>query len=119
MSGFYTVPNMWADASYIPQIRSFKSTTTSGIATFNLTEDGTPTGTACFASITGINPIAERNTSTPIQYPNCSLKSISANKKQMEITVGNGTSLLALGATNVNAPDGTVVWLTVFGSPGS
>ena len=96
--------------------KCYTDTTSSGQATFNITDDETSSGNAIFSNITGISALALRDTTTAIQFLFCSLKSISSDKKQIVINVGSGTSLISLGNTVIDAPDGTTVYLTVFGN---
>jgi hypothetical protein len=92
------------------------ATTTSGIATFNPTSDGTESGTALFTNVNAVHALAVNNTTTPTSYPFASLKQVVSGNKTITVNVGIGTSLISLGNTIINAPDGTNVYLTVIGN---
>lgn len=92
------------------------ATTTTGVATFNATVDGTAGGTAIYTNIFSVEAIAVTNTATAINCPLCSIKSI-ASVKNITINVVNGQTLGALGgATAGFVPDGTVVYLSIKGN---
>lgn len=102
-------------------LRGFKiwvgsSTVTSGVATFYPTYDNSAASTAWFSNIWGIHALAESNTSTAIDIPGASLKTVSADKKQIDVNVIVGKNLLSLGDTIGFAPNGTRVWLTLIGN---
>lgn len=100
-----------------PIIWNGTATTTSGIATFYPTVDGSPTGTAIFTNINSVQAIAANNTTTEINYMFTSLKQIVAGNKTITINVGSGTNVSAGGGDSIiNAPDGTPVYLTIFGN---
>src|SRR6185312_7567095 len=100
-----------------PIIWNGTATTTTGIATFNPTVDGTPTGTAIFTNIYAVQAIAANNTTTEINYMFASLKQIVAGNKTITINVGSGTNIPAGGGDSIiTAPDGTPVYLTIFGN---
>ncbi|MFA5780267.1 MAG: hypothetical protein WC947_09040, partial [Elusimicrobiota bacterium] len=92
------------------------ATTTSGVATFYPTNDGTSGGTALFTNVTSVQATAQANASTAITVPLASVKAISADKKTVTVNVVIGTTAVVSGPTLAFAPDGTVVYLTVFGN---
>jgi len=85
-------------------------TTTGGVATLCLTDDGTATGTALFTNIFSIQATAEANTAEAAQVPLPSIKSLSADKKTLAINV-----IVPASPESVFAPDGTKVYVTVTG----
>lgn len=92
------------------------ATVSSGVATFYPTADGTASGTALFTNIHSVQAIAVNNTSSAIAYPSASINTVAANKKTITVNVCNGVNLGILGNTVVNAPNGTVVYLTLIGN---
>lgn len=86
------------------------ATTTSGVATLYLTDDGTATGIALFTNIFSIQAIAEANVVEPEQIPLASIKSLSADKKTLVINV-----IIAASPKSIFAPDDTKVYVTVIG----
>jgi len=91
------------------------ATTSSGQATLYPTSDGTAGGTALFTNIYSIQATAVRNTTTATQFEFASVNNISADKKTLVINVGNGTTVVLGGASIVDAPDGTSVYVTIIG----
>lgn len=89
------------------------STTTGGVATFNITKDRTPTGISVFSRIFSEMPSASDNTATADNVPHASVKTRSL--KQYIVNVTTGTGVLIGGNTSTFAPDGTVVGLTLIG----
>jgi len=89
------------------------ATTTNGQATFAILDDNKID--AFFTGITSIVATASNNTTTPTNYTFTSIKSISNDLKSIIINVGQGTNLLSLGNTIVNASDGTLVYIIVCG----
>ncbi|MBI2013559.1 MAG: hypothetical protein HYS87_01910 [Candidatus Colwellbacteria bacterium] len=90
------------------------ATTSSGVATFNPTDDNTASGTAIFTNVYSIQATAEGG-STPITSPLASIRTVSGDNKTITIAAVTGTNLGALGNTVGNAPDGTTVYLTIIG----
>lgn len=87
-----------------------QTTSTSGVATFNVTDDGTSSGNAIFSSILTGTATPQANTSTATSVPNTAVKTISANNKVITVNVTVGTTIGLLGGpTLAFAPDGTVV----------
>lgn len=89
--------------------------TTSGLATFYPTDDGTVTGAPYFSSVDMVAHSATIATGTATSAPLTSTKSKSATK--VEINCLTGTVLGVLGATVVAAPDGTEVTCLIWGKP--
>lgn len=90
----------------------------SGVVSFNVTEDGTPTGTALFADLTdstktSIIVAAQRNTAVATEVPVAATKTVT--DKVVTVVVVVGTVLGVLGATMLPAPDGTVVHIQIMG----
>lgn len=98
-----------------PRIWNGMATTVGGVATFYPTDNNLGTGNALFTNIYAVQVSAANNTSSIIQSPNASIKLIAADKKSVTVNVGVGVNLVVLSATLVFAPDGTVVYLTIFG----
>jgi len=98
-----------------PRVWTAVTTTVGGVATFFPTDTNTAGGNALFTNIYAVQATAANNTSVIIQSPNASVKLISADKKTITVNVGVGVNLLVLAPTLTFAPDGTVVYLTVFG----
>jgi len=99
-----------------------KTTTTTGMATFNITNDGTESGAAIYSNLTDcyFSSISQNNTGIAINCPQTSIKAISNNKVvTINAIVGTSTYVLIGGTVipNVFAPDGTVIYLTVIGAP--
>lgn len=91
------------------------ATTTSGVATFNPTSDGTGAGTAFFTNIYSVLATASANTSTATAVPQAAVKLVSADRKTITVNVVTGTVLGLLGPTQVFASNGTSVYLTIIG----
>lgn len=103
-----TNPIMWMGSA----------TTTTGVATFFPTSDGTGSGTALFpTSITASSAIPTTNTSTATSFPFASIKVIAADRKTITVNVGVGVASVGSGsASATTAPDGTVVTLILWGN---
>ena len=100
-----------------PIVWSGSATTTTGIATFHPTVDGTTGTAALFTNIFSVTALAANNTTTATSYPFASLQAIAVGNKTITVNVGIGQNLGALGgATISNAPNGTTVYLTIFGN---
>lgn len=95
-------------------VRFFTGTTLSGEATFNLTDDGTPSGDQLFSSVLYAVPVAVRNTSTAIQVPVASIKTKTTTQVTVNVILGVTISLLVT-PTVAFAPNGTTVELMVVG----
>jgi len=89
--------------------------TTSGVATFHPTDDGTANGAAIFSSISAVQFTAEVNTGIVTSVAMCGLKSISGDLKTILVNVVTGTILGVLGGTIIGCPDGTKVHALVMG----
>jgi len=92
------------------------STTTSGIATFNVTTDGLASpGAAIFTSLSAccIQATATNNTASAIQVPLCAIKAITST--QVTVNVVNGSTAVLESNTLTFVPNGTVVNLLVIG----
>lgn len=99
------------------KIWTASATTSSGVATFNVTTDGTSSGTSIFNTIFSITPTAFLNTSTAINVPLSSVKSISSDKKVITTNTIVGTTIILLGGNTVEfCPNGTIVFITIIGS---
>jgi len=91
------------------------ATTTGGVATFQVTTDGTSGGSALFGTINTIIVSCRANTASAVSVPSASTKVITSGKT-ITVNVITGTTLLALGATSAFAADGTVVDILIFGN---
>lgn len=99
-----------------------KSTTTSGVATFNITTNGIATGPSIYTDLASTNRVvsAEANTSTLIQIPVASIKAASGKIITVNAITGISQVISILGLTLVTvafAPNGTLIHLWVAGSP--
>lgn len=90
-------------------------TTTSGVATFHPTIDGTTGTAALFTTIFSVLATPSINTASAVSVPSAGIKLISADRKTITVNVITGTTLLALGATSAFAANGTVTYLTIIG----
>lgn len=104
-----------------PQLNSkiwtASATTINGLAIFNVTQDGTSTGTSIFNNIFSINPTPILNTSIATSVPISSIKSISSNNKIITINTIIGQSLGLLGGGSVAfCSDGTIIVITIIGN---
>lgn len=93
------------------------STTNSGVATFRPTTTGISSGASLFSMILSVSATAKNNTGTAIAVPQASIKAISGDLKSFTINAVTGANLLALGNTQLFAPDGTEVMAVVWGLP--
>lgn len=103
--GLLVLPKLWAGSA----------TTTSGIATFNPTDDGTAGGNALFTTIHAAVATAHTNTGSITSMPIASVKLVSADRKSVTINAVTGATLVTLGATVSIANDGTPIHLLVIG----
>lgn len=79
-------------------------TDSNGRITFNLTVDGTPTGTAIFSSILNVSAITKSNSTVISNLPNFFLESISSDMKQIVLrgtASQSGLVLLGVGVSQV------------------
>ena len=60
-------------------------TTTSGVATIYLTDDGLASGNALFSNVYSVQATSANNTTSAIAVPVASIKSVSADKKTLTI----------------------------------
>lgn len=91
-------------------------TTVGGEASFFPTEDGTAQGAALFSKIELVLFGGEEASGLVTAQPLTALKSVAADRKTVIAHAGVGTVLGLLGATLVNAPDGTIVHCLVIGT---
>lgn len=93
------------------------ATTTSGVATFNPTDDNTSSGNALFSAFYAVVATAHVNTASVNGVPLCGTKSIAADRKTVTVNVINVTTLGALGG-NAGAfvANGTEVHLMIVGN---
>lgn len=87
--------------------------TAGGTATFFPTNNNTAGGAALFTVFDTVIACPQRNTSTAIQVPQSSIKTTTLTT--VVVNVVTGTNLLALGNTQVFAPDGLTVYLEITG----
>lgn len=94
-------------------------TTTNGVATIYLTQNGTATGAAIFTKKPLIFPSAEYNASTATDAPAPSIKSLSADFKTLTLQASRGASVSLLGLTTLSTsqyvPNGTVINVFAIG----
>lgn len=91
------------------------ATTTTGVATFYPTDDGTANGNPLFASISSVVVTSRLNTGTAVAIPVASVKLVASDRKSITANVIVGKTLLVLGDTVALAPDGTVCDIIVVG----
>lgn len=100
-----------------PIVWTGSATVTTGIATFFPTNTGLVGGTTLFpTAISSAIATAVANTTTTTSYPFASIQAINAGRTQVTVNVGVGTNPGIGGATIINAPNGTVVYLTIWGN---
>ena len=96
------------------------STSVSGIATFNVTTDGTAAGPAIFTNLNGaFFQSTGRVNTTGINAAFCSIQKTTGGKQVLvNVRVGNSGSILIGGSYQgmANAPDGTESYLYIIGS---
>ena len=96
------------------------TTSTSGIATFNVTVDGTSGGTPIYASLTTayMQATGRLDTTSSTSAPFCSIRRV-VNNRQVEVNVKTGNSGgILVGGTYTgmqNAADGSTAYLYVIG----
>lgn len=74
------------------------TTDANGRITFNLTTDGTATGTALFSAIHGVSAICQSNSTTISSLPYFFVETISTNLKQLTIrAISSQSGLVILG----------------------
>ena len=83
------------------------ATTTSGVATFHPTVDGTTATVSQFTNIFNVNAIAQINTSTRTTVPYAGIKAISGDRRTVTVNVVDANSFV---------PDGTLVYLLILGN---
>ncbi|SRR5258706_7854914 len=91
------------------------ATTLNGIATFYPTDDGTSSGNPLFVEIKAGFPGVKLDTVVPTDAPLVSIKAIASDRKSVDVNCVAGKVLLALGGTLQLAPDGTTVYLQLWG----
>lgn len=96
-----------------------KSVTTNGVARFFLTDDGTINGQALYTTINSIIATSNLDVADPVQVPICSVKSISADLKTIDVNVISGTNITVIGSglrpSMVFVPTNAIVFLLVAG----
>lgn len=114
-------PSMWSSTvSYsASSLACWQSvgTTVSGVATFRPTTTGVSSGTSLFSMILSLTATAKTNTGSAIAVPQSSIKAIAGDLKSFTVNTVTGANLLALGNTQLFAPDGTEVIAVVWGLP--
>lgn len=89
------------------------TTNSSGVATIQLTTDGTSGGSALFSSVRSIQVSAGNNTSTLTDVPLASVKSFDG--KTLTVNVVNSAAILLGGQGLEFAGSGITVYVTVVG----
>jgi hypothetical protein len=94
-----------------------KATTSSAIATFNVTLDGTSTGTAIYSNLDAAYMVAttKLDTTSNTTVPWCNVRR-TLSGKQVEVVVKKPTAVVLGGATSADAADGTTVTLMIVGT---
>jgi len=87
-----------------------------GVATFYLTDNDAVAGKPLFIDITAAFACVKLDAARPTDVPLASIKSISDDKSIINVNCVVGKVLLALGDTMQIVPDGTTVYLQVWGS---
>lgn len=99
-----------------PRIWTGVATTSGGVATFFPTDNNLVTGNALFTNIYSVNTTGANNTGTPINVPKTAVKLISADKKTITVNAVVGVTInILITPTEVFAPDGTTIYLTIIG----
>lgn len=88
----------------------------SGVATFYPTDDGTAQGKSVFMSIVCAFACVNLNAAKAVEVAMAAIKSVSPDRTTIDVCAVTGKSLLALGDSMQVAPDGTIVYLQVWGS---
>lgn len=114
-------PSMWSStvsysASSLACWQSVR-TSVSGVATFWPTTTGAASGVSLFSMVLSITATAKNNTATAIAVPQAAVKAIAGDLKSFTVNAVTGANLLALGNTQLFAPDGTEVMAVVWGLP--
>lgn len=97
-------------------------TSASGVATFNVTSDGTSTGTAIFSNLSSayIFPSSKVNSTSNTVVPYCSIQAVTNSGKSVAVNVKTGnTGTILIGGTYTgiqNAADGTDCYLYIIGT---
>lgn len=90
--------------------------TLNGQVTLNVTDDGTANGNALFLNNMFVMPLAWRDTTTSAEFVFVSGKAISENKKQIILNAGTGVTLLGALTSIIDAPDGTLITVCIWGN---
>lgn len=108
-----------ANTNSIPNIKLVfgSATTTNGVATVNLTSDGTSTGQPLLSQILHADATAWTNSSTATQVPFLGGKNIASDQRSVSFNVLTGASMLLGGASVSQAPNGVSVTCVVWGLP--
>ncbi len=106
---------LWSDDGQTPIIWRGTATTTSGVATFYPTDDGTSEGDALFSVIEFYQATARLNTAAAIECPMAAIKEISGDLKTVTVNVIKGINLAVVGDTVEFVPNGTEVSLYLDG----
>lgn len=92
-------------------------TTEDGVITLHPTQDGTVESQARFGIIFGALAMSDDGDGAATAIPiSCAVKSVSADKKTVEVAVVRGVVLALLGATLQFVPDGTRVTVMLLGT---
>lgn len=101
-----------------PVIWTGMGKTTSGVATFYLTKDGTASGTPLISTFSSVQATAQSNTNIVINEAFVSMKGISADNTTITVNAVTATTINLLGSpTLLPAPDGTTIYLLAVGTP--
>lgn len=112
----------WSDSNFFfrsEKLRKVTVTTVSGVATYHMTDDETPSGIPFYNEIKEIRHKAKRNTSVPGSIPLDSFKRRHNNGitdedgKSVDINVVDGSNILLGGNGLEFAPDGTEVEIVI------
>ena len=101
-----------------------RSTTSAGIATFQITNDGTASGTAIFTGLSltthYIQSTAALDNTSSTAVPFASIRSVSNSGRTVQVNIKTGNSgPIVIGGTYVglqNAADGIDVYLNIIGA---
>lgn len=105
----------WNAFTTRPLVWNGKATTTSGVATFYPTIDGTSSSSPIFSMIDFYQITVLRNTSSATEVPSGALKEISSDLKSVTVNAITGDTLIVVGPTVIFVPDGTEVCLLLVG----
>lgn len=92
------------------------ATVLGGVATFYPTDDGTPQGKPLFMEILSAFSGVSLSASKAVDVALASIKAMAPDRTSVDVCAVVGKTLGAVGDTMQYAPDGTVVFLQLWGN---